>query len=135
MFEITVDHPYHGEFTLTGTATDVLRQAMKYDHDCSDTVGCDIANMTDAGYLLIATDRMFSATECPTLSAVVDALPDTEYNRDAVEAEENEWWDEARKFAVYCPSCNSVMIGDGEYPEYCTNCANGFDPDQARKCA
>jgi hypothetical protein len=134
MYEVTFTHDYHGEITLAGhTASEILRQAMTYDHDCSDTVGCDVAHMTRGGYLLIATSRMFGATECPTLSAVVAELPAGEFTREAIDAEENEWWQEASRYALHCPECNSVMIGDDEYPEHCTNCAHDIDVESAEK--
>jgi hypothetical protein len=140
MYEVTFTHDYHGEITLAGTASEILRQAMQYDHPCDDTTGCDVANMVKAGYLLIATDRMFGATECPTLEAAVNGLPESEYNRALIEADENAWWSEVSPHAVYCPECNTLLYGQDVYldpeenlPNYCTNCAHGFDPATAER--
>lgn len=139
MFSATFDHPYWGELTLTGsTVSEILTAAMKYDHDCEDTTGCDVANMTAGGFLLVATHRMFGSTECPTLQAVWDVLPDDVKSRAAIERDENEWWDTVKDCSVFCPHCGSLLHGErtacGDVvmvPEYCTNCAESFDPDTA----
>ncbi len=141
MFEVTFDHPYWGEVTLTGgTVGEILAAAMKYDHPCEDTTGCDVANMTAGGFLLIATHRMFGATECPTLGAVWDVLPAEVKTRKAIEQDENEWWDTVKDSSVFCPECNTLLYGERVYlddaenlPSYCTNCAKGVDPSKAAR--
>lgn len=135
-YTVTVDHPYYGEISHSGTVTELLEWAHEYDHPCDDTTGCDIANMRDGGWLLIATERMFGATECPTLSAVVDALPESAYNRDAVRKEEDEWWAYVSPVTVQCPHCGTYLHGDPEsreVPGFCTNCAEGFDPEKVER--
>ena len=141
MYEVTFDHPFWGELTLTGgTVGEILAAAMKYDHPCEDTTGCDVANMTAGGFLLIATHRMFGATECPTLGAVWDVLPAEVKTRKAIEQDENEWWDTVKECSVFCPECRTLLHGEQTacadvvmVPEYCTKCAKYFDADTAER--
>jgi hypothetical protein len=101
-----------------------LEYAVREEHPCSDTQGCDIAFALNNDFILWAAHLLMDATECPlTEEAWNDLLQtDTEFCQSLREANE-----EATEMADMphrtCVACDSVNWGsEEEMSDRCENC-------------